>query len=175
MPEFSSEKAKLTLGIDKEVIKKAKAAGINISSITEQLLKAMTFEPKNGVSYDDVIKSYESFLDAIKKILRKYDLSLTIGEKARLSDFDQQVVEDNINLDAGGGLYLWNDEIERAFKVSVNEVFNDLYPVNKILNDLITKLIEVTEDSKIKLQELNFALKLLNALSQENDQGETDK
>jgi hypothetical protein len=39
-------KHKLTHGIDKDVIEKAKAAGINISSIAENLLKTMIYELK---------------------------------------------------------------------------------------------------------------------------------
>jgi len=58
----------VTLGIDKDVIEKAKAAGINISSIAENLLKTMTYELKNddednnnnGNTRHDIARAYEA-------------------------------------------------------------------------------------------------------------------
>ena len=161
------DRTKLTLGIDKQVIDKAKAAGINISSVTELLLKAMTFEPKRE-SYNDVLRSYENFLDAIKQILSKYKTGLTIGKISRFSEINEnEIVDDTINLDRFGVLYLWNDELEVASKVSVDQIINDLYPVNQILQDLLQELIKVSESSKDKLRELTFALKFLKTLSED--------
>jgi hypothetical protein len=162
MSEPSGEKTKLTLGIDKEVIKKAKAAGINISSITEQLLNVMTSGPNT-----DIVKSFEAFLNALRHILIKNNISLTIGQNRSWDYKNQEPIDNSINLDRDGTLYIWHDESESAFKVSLSEVLNDLYPPNQILNNLFQELIKVTENNKAKLQELNFALKLLKTLSEE--------
>ena len=44
-------KHKLTLGLSKEVIDKAKAAGINISRLTENLLIVPTYQHPNRARY----------------------------------------------------------------------------------------------------------------------------
>jgi post-segregation antitoxin (ccd killing protein) len=46
MARDKTEKQKLTLGIESGIIDKAKAAGINISAITEHLLRSITYDPK---------------------------------------------------------------------------------------------------------------------------------
>ena len=162
-------KTKLMLGVDKEVIMKAKQAKINISSVTEKLLKVMTLEPE-AESYNDVL-SYENFLGMIKQILRKYKTGLTIGKISRFSrnENENEIIHDTINLDRFGVLYLWDDELEVASKVSVDQILNDLYPASKILQDLLEKLVKVSEDSKEKHRELNFALKFLKTLSEEEN------
>jgi hypothetical protein len=164
------DKTKLTLLVDREVIEKAKAAGINISSITEQMLRVMTFEPSKEESYDQVVKSYENFLQALKQVLRQYNTWLQIGERSGFSRFNRnELVTERINLDGYAGLLIPEDEDEgiEAHQVSVKEVVNDLYPVGKILQDLLNQLIRVSEDSKDKSRELNFAVKFLKALSEE--------
>jgi hypothetical protein len=79
------QKQKLTLGLSRDVIERAKAAGINISSITEQLLNAITYEPTSAVTYDDLVKAYEALFEAMTHILQQYR---TLVEVARFVSSD---------------------------------------------------------------------------------------
>ena len=54
-------KEKLTLSVDKKVVKKAKEMGINISEITENVLKGFTFEPTSAEKTTLVEKYKELF------------------------------------------------------------------------------------------------------------------
>ena len=59
--------------INKNVIQSAKAAGINVSAVTEYLLKAITHQPNNRNTRDDVVRVYEGLLSKAWSLLAKYD------------------------------------------------------------------------------------------------------
>ena len=84
MSETIEQKQRLTLGIDKEVIERAKEVGINISAITEQLLKSVPDDPKDA-SKDDVKKAYEELFRSTEPLIKKYDLHVDVGS-ASLGD-----------------------------------------------------------------------------------------
>lgn len=73
-----TEKQKLTLGIERGIIDKAKAAGINISAITEHLLRSITYDPK-GDTTEDVANAYQALFNATWPLLDKYDATLGVG------------------------------------------------------------------------------------------------
>jgi hypothetical protein len=77
-----SQKYKLTLGIDREIVRRAKMADINISFWTEQLLKIMTFEETEiKTSKEDVLQTWYAFLSEISRILEKYEIDqIVLGE-----------------------------------------------------------------------------------------------
>jgi hypothetical protein len=55
-------KQRLTFDIiNKNVIQRAKAAGINVSAVTEYLLKAITHQPDNGNTRDDLVRVYMKY------------------------------------------------------------------------------------------------------------------
>ena len=64
---------KTTLDIDKNVIQRAKAAGINVPAVTEYLLKAITYQPNNGNTRADVVRVYEVLFSKAWSLLAKYD------------------------------------------------------------------------------------------------------
>jgi hypothetical protein len=67
-----TEKQKLTLGIERGIIDRAKAAGINISAITEHLLRSITYDPK-GDTTEHVANAYQALFNATWPHLDKYD------------------------------------------------------------------------------------------------------
>jgi hypothetical protein len=163
-----SSKQKLTLGIDRKVIEKAKAAGINISAITEQMLTAHTYEPNDGNTRDDVVRAYQAIFDVIKSRLSKYDsfdLQITVGEEKSRKVF----------LHSGYGLLLWDDHGKEMADAdpSVDSILDILYKPTKILEEFIVSITGLAEENKEKLAELKFALRLVKALS--DDEGEDKK
>ena len=73
-----TEKQKLTLGIDRVIIDRAKAAGINISAITEHLLRCITYDPK-GDTTETVVNAYQALFDAMWPLLDKFDTTVEVG------------------------------------------------------------------------------------------------
>ncbi len=97
-----STKHKLTLGVDRKVIEKAKAAGVNISVQAERWLKVLTYLPTDGNSRDDVVRAYEAIFENMRSLMSKYDkwdFQITVGE----------VGSTRVFLHSGYGLFVWND------------------------------------------------------------------
>jgi Post-segregation antitoxin CcdA len=162
----SKEKTKLTLSLNKDVIQRAKAAGVNISEITEKLLNLVTLTPA-GSSYDDVVEAYLAFYDVIKSILQKYAAEVVV--------FDY-IEKDNrrIVLYGRGFEEQFYDPENQAFET---EPIDDLRAVRlldtlldkptELLDKLIEALIEAAEENKEQIAKLQFALKLVKALAEE--------
>ena len=159
-----STKQKLTLGIDKNVIERAKVAGINISAITEQVLKAKTYNDES--TRDDVVRAYQTLFEMAQSLMSKYgglDFQICVGEKELRK----------VLLDSEYGLLLVNDHDMIDDNSSVDRVLELLYDPLKILENLIVSLTRRAEENKEKLAELKFALRLVKALS--DDEGEHKK
>jgi hypothetical protein len=151
-----STKQKLTLGIDKNVIERAKVAGINISAITEQVLKAKTYNDES--TRDDVVRAYQTLFEMAQSCMSKYggsDFQICVGEK--------QLTK--VLLDSEYGLLLVNDHDMIDDNSSVDRVLELLYDPLKILENLIVSLTRRAEENKEKLAELKFALRLVKGLS----------
>lgn len=72
LPE--SQKYKLTVGVDREIVRRAKAMGINISGVTELILRIITYKPTEvAVPYKNVVKAYWGFFDNVSNILKKHE------------------------------------------------------------------------------------------------------
>src|ERR687897_1202087 len=73
LPE--SQKYKLTLGIDREVVRRAKIKDINISYWTETLLRIITFNKEEMTTpHEEVLQTWHIFLSEVRKVLEKYDI-----------------------------------------------------------------------------------------------------
>ena len=163
-----SLKVKLTLGIDRNVLEKAKAAGINISAITENLLKAITYQPNGGNTREDVARAYKVLFEKARSLMSKYsssELQICVGETELRKVF----------LDSEYGLLLCDNHNNYIIEdnASVDSVLEHLYKPMKILEKLIVNLTRIAEENKEKLAELKFALRLVKVLS--DDEGEHEK
>jgi post-segregation antitoxin (ccd killing protein) len=159
-----SSKQKLTLGIDRNVIEKAKAAGLNISAITEQLLKAITYKRNDGVTTHDVAIAYQALFDKAQSLLSEYtnyEFYLDVGE----GGFGK------VQLDSIMGLVICDDN-ENIIKdnVSVDSVVDVLYDPMEILENLIGTLTIIAEYNKQQISKLKFALRLVKALSDDEEE-----
>ena len=73
------EKSRVNLGIDSQVLERAKVAGINISARTEELLRALTYEPKGNIK-EDVARAYGSLFESMQPIIGKYHTTIEVGK-----------------------------------------------------------------------------------------------
>lgn len=169
-------KQKLTLGLDGDVIEKARTAGINISAITEQVLKAMTFRP-SGSSNDDIVQAYEKLFETATTVLGKYNAQVEVGLTEYHDPFGTVSITPMafqnrpIILDSDGKLWKFIPSLglitrEQKIRVGVSEVVRKLYPPMKILENIILSLIAESEKNKERMKEFEIALRFIRVLSE---------
>lgn len=164
------DKQKLTIGLSKEVIDRAKAARINISAVTEIALRTLTYEPA-GYSNDDVADAYGKLFKLMLPVLDKYGASVTVGEV-----LDQGPPYD-IELDKSGKLWIYSDMYEKDEypSISIANALNYLYDPPRILEALVESLITAAERNKDKLQTFKFASRFIKMLSEDEEQPSSAK
>jgi Post-segregation antitoxin CcdA len=166
-PTRYNVKQKLTLGLSKEVIDKAKAAHINISAVTEQVLRAFTYEPE-GYTQDDIANAYAELFKSMQPVLKKYGATVTVGENANQPNeppYDIFLDNGELFIDDGMGY----EPGEMPISVSISEALPYLYNPAQILEEMIKSLIRAAERNKEKLQAFKFASRFLRLLSEEDE------
>ncbi len=159
-------KQKLTLAMDKDIIEKAKNAGINISAITEKLLESVTLDVK-GATREDVIKGYGRFFDVIMDVLKKYKAEMHVGFDLAEEEGGELVgLEIVLNQ---YGLFIDNIGSKGKHPVKIEEVEWGLLDPFEILENLLRSLISAAEKNREQLKELEIALRFVKALSSDGD------
>jgi len=166
-------KRKLTLSVNGGAIEKARELGINISELTERILKAIT--EISDVDAFKVQKGYLELFEALMPFVRKLDLCIKIGERHKGGYFDDT-----------GDYYPWTEsyyltkngicvkspeiEIEYNLIVDGNSFFNrletleDLYPPLKILENFIKEISKKTKRLKERLKSIEIAIQIVKNL-----------
>ena len=167
MGKFQEEKEpkqKLTLAIDREIIERARKAGINISAITEKVLDSITMDVK-GATVEDVNAGYQKLFDVVKQVLKKYHTSINVG--ILQAEENGNIVGVDVRLTPTG---LWADE----FQLDLGEIADDIYldPPFVILQNLLKALISAEKNME-DLKELNIALRFVKALVNDTPEGPT--
>jgi len=169
-----TEKQKLTLGIDRGIIDRAKATGINISAITEHLLRSITYDPK-GDTTETVVKAYQALFDAMWPLLDKFDTTVEVGR-----DIDHNAVLKISLVHLSKSVFLTYiplvGEGRRPSLFPVHEeLVSYLYEPNVILQNLILAVSEGAQKNREKVRELDFALRLVKALSDDRNNQEKNR
>ena len=158
-----SEKKKLTLSIDSEVIGKAKKLGLNLSDITEKALRMSSFGIGDEVmATPEVLR--EAYADTFKKlgkILRKWDMTLKIGEDKELDVpiyYEYILTPNEIELWVSyehepSNIWQFDDE-----KLPILE----FYDTEKIITNLIDKLFEKAQNNNEILNKLQLLKNILD-------------
>jgi post-segregation antitoxin (ccd killing protein) len=163
----------VTDGIDKNVIEKAKAAGIDISSIAENLLKTMTYELKNddnGNTRHDVARAYEALFREAWLLLSKYEQIGSFDVKVGNWQYDwEKKTSTIICFNSHMGLAICYDVPGRPIQepdISVERVLEAIneYGLEKILENLLVALTHAAETNKLIITEIKFASQVLNKL-----------
>jgi hypothetical protein len=142
-----------------------------ISEITEQFLKIITYQINKWDTRIDEVRAYEELLHNILFFLMKY------SKTEFLIDVGDVVGLKKIRLHSNMWLSLWdvNDTNKVEPDVSVEAVLDYLYEPMKILENVIAVLTELAEANKEKIAELKVALRLIKALSDdEEEEGEVE-
>ena len=163
-PSKREKKKNLTLGLSKEVIDKAKAAGINISEITEELLNAVTYNPSEGSTWIGVERAYDELFDTMKPLLSKYDISIEVGREEFYKSQKKVIGTIMITKENLIEVVKNMDGIEDSSPIYVGDAFHSLYEPEKILENLITSLISRVEKNNERVKELDVALHFVQGL-----------
>lgn len=155
-----AEKQKLTLSVEKELVEKAKKLGVNISEITETVLKHVSETGvKEVVTKDEVNTGYKKLFSVMLPLMKKFGAAITVGE----------VIEDSYGVNShhepvclleNGDLYVPGFEETIAFE---NVSFNSK---KEILSSFINSLIEASENNKEELKELEIFSRVIEALTE---------
>lgn len=155
-------KQKLTLSVEKELVEKAKKLGINISEVTEIILKAYTSaeQPKRGSLYD----AYKQLFDSITPLMKEFDIEdifIGAGEEYHGADYDLLLL-------SNGSLYLGSlagDEFDIEFKDIRKIDYRNLCEPKDILDELAKALVRTDEARKEKRKEILMVKRIVDAIT----------
>jgi hypothetical protein len=157
-----SEKQKLTLSVNKNVVEKAKEMGINISEITESVLKGFAFTPKD-LNDKELYSRYRSLFDVMLPLMKKYDFYVNIAVTPILNKDGEIIHYTHIALSPDG--FFWIDDFEDSFSdITKIEVYQ-LDTPRSILEDFIKKLSRGVERRKDNITEIEMAKRIVLAIS----------
>lgn len=162
-----SGKRKLTLSVDEKVIEKAKDLGLNLSEVTESVLRSFAFKPSEA-DREEEYRKYEELFDSMKPLLQEYDTSAKVGrvpqEPVEIQGERYPVSDVDLLLGADGRI--WMTEFESFAKgIRDFELWHFLSP-KEILANFVSSLSEAKERRKEKLGELEMAKRIIDAISE---------
>lgn len=160
---MSTKKQKLTLSVSKEVVDKAKELGINISEITEEVLRRFAFAPKKAEK-EQVYMKYEELFRTMLPLLRKYDAFVKIGSTELLDSKGNFLQLLDIFLNPDGTFQI--SDMESTFKDIRGVHLYDLLPPQGILSNFIVALKETADRRKEQVKELEMARRIIEAITQ---------
>jgi hypothetical protein len=167
-------KQKLTLDIDKSVIQRAKAAGVDVPAVTEYLMKAITYQPNNGNTRDDLVRVYESLFSKAWRLLAKYDRMGGYHTDVGECGYDvEKGLKKVICFDTLMGLSICYEDHGHPIEadIPVDRLFDVLYNPTKIIENIIISLTYAAETNKRKLDELESVLQYVKTVSDEEEEG----
>ncbi len=158
-----TEKQKLTLSVDKELVEKAKKLGVNISEITEIALRHISkTETKEVVTKEEVTVAYNKMFDAMLPAMEKFDASVEVGKIIEYDEKGNMNFNSEVYLSSKGKFWI-SDPVEATIKIEQVSSFSS---PKKILSYYIDSLIEASERNKEKLKELEIFRRVIEALTE---------
>lgn len=157
-------KRKLTLTVDNEVVEKAKEIGLNLSEITEKVLRGFAFAPTEG---DEAVvyAKYRELFATMLPLLKRYDIPwLAIGEDWVDDEYGSKYTLAEFFLDPKGGI---SDEGDNHESDVTSLPLTCLYEPKKILANFIDALSSAKQKWIEKASELEMAKRVILAITEE--------
>jgi hypothetical protein len=162
-------KEKLTLSVDKEVVEKAKSLGINISEITEMVLKGYTSAEKPAGNIHD---AYKELFDSIQPMLKEFDCVVKVAEswieaEVAPGEMEQVGLEDESYLTGNGSFLIESKFPEESYYIQdIKKIPAEQFLApREILANLINELAKSQEKRKEKMDEILMAKRIIDAMS----------
>ncbi len=165
-----TRKTKLTLSVDEETVKKAKALGINISELTEEVLRAHTITPDEE-SRDAVVAKYRALFDQMLPLLKEYETSVQIARYPLRSTSGAWVDDEGVYLMSDGEFFFDVEEAAVEFERLKSVSF---LPPDKIIQNFIAALSRAKGERREKLEALEMARRLVEVIVQSQIGGEEE-
>lgn len=166
MPEESS-KRKLTLSVDEDVVEKAKTLNINISEMTEAMLRGFAFKPTE-LELDAVYRHYQELFNAMLTLLREYQTSVVVAERTVYDDNEEPLFGGTYLLDNNGKIWFTDEEGPTDIRDIPLYCFRD--PM-VILSRFVKALSEAKEQREEQINKLEMAKQLILAMTQSLTKG----
>jgi len=177
----SRQKQKLTLSVDSEIVESAKKdPDINISDITEKVLRAFTTSSKTA-DKEKLYEMYRELFNLMLPLLKKFRVRTPIGEE--VVEHESEDEEDNekvwdgpddwhyesrippeifhFYLDPNGSLYHDLGGITDIKKIPIEE----FYKPQEIVNKFLESIREGVEYSKNQFKEIEMAKTIIDAIT----------
>jgi hypothetical protein len=144
--------------LDRNIIERARTAGINPSPILEGIINAVrnvdSSNPDGVCTDSDVELKKKALIEKIQQILSKYGLiELEVGSYPDSFVMDGYT-EVRIMLSSSGHLYeQYHDGRTQYYELS-SHVLEEIHSPKHILSNLFARLIEMTEKNKAKIKKI---------------------
>ncbi|MBX4196125.1 type II toxin-antitoxin system CcdA family antitoxin [Candidatus Pacearchaeota archaeon] len=179
------EKKNLMLRIDKDVIDKAKALGINISALTENVLKTeIVIDENRIVPTDELRNEYREVFKHIIVLINKWNVPyhLKIGEEIVWDELVEstgkvgvQELTHSYYLTAAGTIEHYVEEFDHLvsrWKLEADWPITTIFKAEQIIAALVNTIYEEAKRNQERLQELQILRNFLEKLSnRKNDEG----
>ena len=169
--EEGAGKKKLTLSVDEDVVKRAKKLGLNMSEITESVLRGFAFAPDEAAR-GSLYTRYKELFAAMQPLLRDYDARVEVARWYYSSDEfpDQAEGESVVYLNANGTLTRWDNEDLGPGSDDVEDIDITQIPLSAfgkpkdILAKFITAISKSKEEREEQIEELEMAKRIVAAI-----------
>jgi len=156
-------KKKLTLSVDEVVVEKAKSLGINLSEVTEAVLRGFAFAPRE-TEKDALYQKYQELCDSMLPLIKEYDTSVTIAEEALFASEGDFIQNDNISLSSDGTF--WSETFESSFRDIKKIKSTAFLEPKEILSNFITAIAGAKETRQEQLEGLEMAKRIIAAITE---------
>lgn len=154
-------KQKLTLTVDPEVVDAAKKAGLNISEVTERLLRGYTFDPDEAEK-GATLAQYDELLTMMDPLLKKFGCRVAVGE---YYPSDPEFGSWTVYRDANLGYY-WEEDVNenQSLPQKIDPKHFDFLRPTQILKNFFAAIEGVKSRRREEVEGLLLAKKLVEAL-----------
>jgi len=156
-------KRKLTLSVDEKVVDKAKELGLNLSEVTESVLRGFAFAP-DRTEKEALYAKYKELCDSMRPLLKEYDASVTVAEVTLYDDKQSPMGTSTISLLPDGTF--WIEEFEQSLDdIHRIETYDFLEP-KAILSNFVGAIADARARRKERLEELEMAKRIIAVIDE---------
>ncbi len=158
-------KQKLTLTVDGDTVEAAKKLGLNISELTERILKGYTFDPER-LERGATRSQYEELLTSMDPLIQKFHCEVVVGT------FWDGAIQESVPVSYGvDGLLCEDptrsDDDDTVYNVSVKAASVSFLRPNQILKNFFTAIEAEKSRRREEVESLVLAKKFVEALTEQ--------
>ncbi len=144
------------LELTRDMVERAREAGVNVPAIIEKLRGAITCRTNKANTHRDVLFNYETVFDIMKSIQLEDDIVVEVGDD-EFSGFSAPLILDQRGVHVSGS--------RPGEEPPILAVLHFLYEPDRIICNLISELTSAAEHNKNKIKQLENALLLVKNVS----------